>query len=1052
MIEIATQGEDRLLAGRQLDLAYKRFKFSLISSLLVSALSPLVLCLLSFGGRVYFFMGVVALLYLVLMLLFSRQMHNVICSFFSIAEQNKGLAAALKQVQALERENALFRRIVDGTLEPAIFVTNAKNFGRLDYINEAVCRHFGVSREEIMSWHVSDWDPHYDAPRIAGLGDALKQAGSLQFESEHLLPSGKRIPVEVTLNAVEFDGESFVVGYFHSLVKQKEEEARIRQLELAAAQQENDRRMSRYFENAPGFFFTLLQQPDGSISMPFASAGITAIYGLQPSDVAETVEPVIALDHPDDVERKLQAMRESGCDLTPCYVEFRVRHPEKGERWVEARSMPQRDEEGNTCWHGFMHDITERKRMEEELAAREREFRTLVENSQDVVVRYDRECRRLYVNPAWERVNCVAAAAVIGKSPQEISVRIKPMVADFERMLREVMASGRSGGMDMEWTNEAGEPVCFALTAIPEFDDRGEIVSVLTMARDISDRKRMEYALAVREQESRTLVENSPDIIIRYDRECRHIYANTAFGALVEGGVATLLGKTPTECTGGADADIYEAKINEVLATGANTEFELKWTGKDGVEICSHVRLTAELDAAGNVLSVLGVGRDITELNEHRKRVFQMAFYDSLTSLPNRALFNDRLRQMLTDASWHGQLAGVMLLDLDRFKAVNDTLGHPVGDALLCETAARLTCCVRGYDTVARMGGDEFAILLPEIRSGDDLGRIASKMLESFNEPFLLEGKEVFVSSSIGIALYPDDGSDADDLIKYADSAMYFAKRSGRNNFRFYSKDLTDSANDRLTLEADLRRGCGRGELELHFQPKVRLVDGMLTGSEALLRWNHPQRGIVAPDKFVSIAEDSGMIVEIGEWVLHTACRVACDWNSPGNPPHKVAINLSVRQFQSNDLANTVRNVLQETGCYPEWIELEITESLLLDDDGDVLETLEAFRAMGITIAIDDFGTGYSSLGYLALFPIDTLKIDRSFVSRLTEPGHHAELVKAIISIAKSLDQQVVAEGVESAEQAALLQSYGCQTAQGYFYGKPMPRQVFRDFAAAAEI
>lgn len=787
MIEIATQGEDRLPAGRQLDLAYKRFKFSFISSLLISALLPLVVWLLSFGERVYFFMGVVALSYLVLMLWFSRQMHNVIRSSFSTVGQDK-------------------------------------------------------------------------------------------------------------------------------------------------------------------------------------------------------------------------------------------------------------------------EDIFKRKRVEKKLAAREHEFRSLVENSPDVVVRYDCECRRTYVNPAWELVNGMSAGEVIGKSPQELSGRIKPMAADFEKMLRQVMDSRQFGEMDIVWQNEAGEQVCFSLSAIPEFGSDGKAISVLTVGRDISERKRMENALVACEHELRTLVENSPDTIARYDRSCCGIYVNSTLGAMVEGGVAALLGRRPSECPGGPDFDIYETKISEVFTTGENSEFDLKWPDNDGREACSHVRLTAERDTAGNIESVLAVGRDITELNEHRKRVYQMAFYDSLTSLPNRALFNDRLRQMLTDVSWHGQLAGVMLLDLDRFKAVNDTLGHPAGDVLLRETAARLTCCVRGYDTVARLGGDEFAILLPEIRSGYDLGRIASKILASFNEPFLLEGREVFISSSIGIALYPDDGSEAHDLIKYADSAMYFAKRSGRNNFRFYSKDLTDSANDRLTLEADLRRGCGRGELELHFQPKVRLVDGMLEGSEALLRWNHPQRGMVAPDKFISIAEDSGMIVEIGEWVLRTGCRVACDWNSPGKPLHKVAINLSVRQFQSNDLVKTVRSVLQETGCYPEWIELEITESLLLDEDGDVLETLEAFRAMGLTIAIDDFGTGYSSLSYLARFPIDTLKIDRSFVSRLTEYGHHAELVKAIISIAKSLDQQVVAEGVESAKQAALLQSYGCHIAQGYFYGKPMPRQVFRDFAAAAEI
>jgi diguanylate cyclase (GGDEF)-like protein/PAS domain S-box-containing protein len=584
-------------------------------------------------------------------------------------------------------------------------------------------------------------------------------------------------------------------------------------------------------------------------------------------------------------------------------------------------------------------------------------------------------------------------------------------------------------------------PVYVSLSRLPDMDGRAGVICAAI--RDITEHKRLEDALAAREYESRTLVDNSPDNISRYDRGCRRIFVNPACAAAVDGGVAALLGKTPTECPGGPNAELYETKIRETFETGLNCEFELIWANKEGREVCSHVRITAESDGAGNVMSVLTVGRDITELNEHRKQVHQMAFYDSLTSLPNRALFNDRLRQMITDASWHGQQAGVMLLDLDRFKAVNDTLGHPAGDELLREAAARLTYCVRGYDTVARLGGDEFAILLTEIRSADDLGRVANKIVETFKEPFLLEGKEVFVTTSIGIAVYPADSENSDDLLKMADSAMYFAKRSGRNTFRFYSKDLSDLSNERLLLEGDLRRGFARGELELYYQPKVRLADGMLIGSEALLRWNHPKRGIVAPDKFISIAEESGLIIDIGAWVLRDACRVANGWNGHGKPLHKVAINLSARQFQSNDLVKTVRNALEDTHCYPEWIELEITESLLLDDGGEVLEALESFRAIGITIAIDDFGTGYSSLSYLARFPVDTLKIDRLFISRITEGGHYLELVKAIILIANSLKQNVVAEGVETVEQAAVLQKFGCDIAQGYLYSRPIPKAMF---------
>jgi len=576
-----------------------------------------------------------------------------------------------------------------------------------------------------------------------------------------------------------------------------------------------------------------------------------------------------------------------------------------------------------------------------------------------------------------------------------------------------------------------------------EFDMKKLPLIGIPIMQDNAEKKRLEDALVVREQELRTLIDNTPDTIARYNRACRRTFVNLAFGNLVEGGAAALLGISPSEFPGGSNGEMYETKIHEVFAKGEAAEFELKWIGKEGREVCSHIRVMPEYDATGTVVSVLAVGRDISELNEHRSRLYRMAFYDSLTALPNRTLLNDRLLQMLTDASWHDQLSAVMMLDLDHFKEVNDTLGHPAGDALLREAALRLTGCVRSYDTVARLSGDEFAILLPKIRSGDDLGKVASKILKLFNDPFLLAGKEVFVTISIGISLYPTDSSDADDLLKQADSAMYFAKRTGRNNFRFYSKDLTVRANEKLTLESELRRAIPRNELELYYQPKVRLEDGRLTGSEALLRWNNPRRGMVAPNHFVNIAEDSGMILEIGEWVLRDACRTACGWNGMNKPLHKVAINLSARQFQSGDLVKTVCSILEETRCKPGWIELEITESLLLDERGEVLEILNTFRAIGISIAIDDFGTGYSSLSYLARFPIDTIKIDRSFTNRVAEGGHHAALVKAIISIAYSLKQQVVAEGVETLEQAAVLQAYGCHIAQGYMYSKPIPKSAF---------
>lgn len=688
---------------------------------------------------------------------------------------------------------------------------------------------------------------------------------------------------------------------------------------------------------------------------------------------------------------------------------------------------------------GVIHHIAERKRMEEQLRQREQYLRTLLDNFPFFVWLKDEHGRLLAANTEFARVARVGSTAELeGRTEFEFFPR--DLAEQYFEDDRAVMAARKPKQTEELYTDEHGERRWMEVWKSPLIvDDR--VVGTVGFSRDITERRQAEAALAMREREFRTLVENSTDSVARYGRDFRRLYVNPAFAAYVGGGKAALIGTMPSECPGGPNAALFEQNLAKVFDSGQELEFELRAPDKDGRELCSLVRLTPEFGRDGEVESILAVGRDITELHAVRQKIHQMAFYDPLTGLPNRALFNDRLRQMIADASWHDQLAGVMMIDMDRFKAVNDTMGHTVGDELLRQAAARLAACVRSYDTVARLGGDEFAILLPDVRAGSDLGRIAGKMLAAFDERFLLDGKEVFVSCSIGIALYPDDSIEPGDLVKYADSAMYFAKRSGRNNFRFYSKELTATARERLTLESELRRAAERNELELHYQPKVLLQNGMIVGSEALLRWRHPQRGMVRPDQFIGIAEDTGMIVEIGKWVLREACRTASEWNGDSRPLHKVAINLSARQFQSPDLANTVARILAETGCRPEWIELEITESLLLDESDKTLDMLSELRSIGISIAIDDFGTGYSALSYLARFPIDTLKIDKSFIQSVATDSYRAELVKAILSIARCLRQEVVAEGVETAEQAAFLEAHGCQVAQGFLYSKPLPKE-----------
>ncbi|MEC5406545.1 EAL domain-containing protein [Paraburkholderia sp. MPAMCS5] len=557
-------------------------------------------------------------------------------------------------------------------------------------------------------------------------------------------------------------------------------------------------------------------------------------------------------------------------------------------------------------------------------------------------------------------------------------------------------------------------------------------------SRDIPERGHPE---ASREPEFRSLVERMPDLVVHYDRDLRRTYVNPAFAAFAEGGAASLIGKKPSERSSWQYAATFEQKLAQVFATGMGLEFEVPGWRDLSDNQCSYlVRLVPEFDADGAVETVMSVGRDIRELTASRQKIQWLAFHDPVTALPNRALFKERLEQTIAaGGNARRGLIGVMMVDLDRLKSVNDTMGHAIGDELLRQAAERLQDCVRSRDTVARIGGDEFAVLLPAVHDKGALEDIARAMVARLDEGFSLQGREVFISCSIGIALYPTDSAKAEDLVQYADLAMYRVKRSGRRNFCFYSKELTVHASMHLQLDSELRRAIERGELALHYQPKVT-GNGEVIGSEALLRWKRTGGGFVSPQHFIPIAEESGLIVDLGKWVLHEACRAAAEWNAPGVVLHKVAVNLSARQFRFFDLVAMVEEILRETGCRPEWLELELTESLFLEEDDNVLDALSSLKSMGLSIAIDDFGTGYSALSYLTRFPIDTLKIDQSFIHKVITDKRHAELVKAILSIARCLGLEVVAEGVETPEQEAFLRANGCTTAQGFLYSRPLPK------------
>jgi diguanylate cyclase (GGDEF)-like protein len=438
-----------------------------------------------------------------------------------------------------------------------------------------------------------------------------------------------------------------------------------------------------------------------------------------------------------------------------------------------------------------------------------------------------------------------------------------------------------------------------------------------------------------------------------------------------------------------------------------------------------------------------GTGSDITARKVTEQRVHHVAQHDVLTGLPNRSLLQDRLSQAVAYAGRSGHQVWVMLIDLDRFKFVNDSMGHKAGDVLLMTVAARLRSALRDTDTVARLSGDEFVVILTEHEDQKLSVDVVQRLMDSVAQPVMLGSKEFFVTCSIGVAVFPTDGAPADSLIEHADIAMYRAKKLGRNNFQFYTPAMNEEATERVRIESALRNALERDEFVLHYQPQVDLASGEIVGMEALIRWQHPEMGMVAPNRFIGVAEETGLIVQIGAWVMRTACQQTQAWQQDGLGKLCVAVNLSARQFGAPNLIADIRAVLAETGLPPGCLEIELTESLFMSDVTLAVELLHAMKALGINLSIDDFGTGYSSLSYLSRFPIDVLKIDRSFVAEITRDSNDAAIVASIIALAHNLKLAVIAEGVETEEQLDYLRRHGCDEMQGYYFSRPLPAADF---------
>jgi diguanylate cyclase (GGDEF)-like protein len=472
---------------------------------------------------------------------------------------------------------------------------------------------------------------------------------------------------------------------------------------------------------------------------------------------------------------------------------------------------------------------------------------------------------------------------------------------------------------------------------------------------------------------------------------------------------------------------------------GAVRNFESQVYRRDGSIIWISENSRAVTDADGSVQFFEGTVVDITERKQHDARLEYQASHDSLTGLPNRSLLRDRIEQALVKARRDGHLVAVVFVDLDHFKLINDSLGHHVGDRLLLEVADRLVACVRGHDSVARQGGDEFVLVLTEMHDENEILVIVSRLLEAISQPWIDDGQEYGLSCSVGVSCHPRDGDDPDALLRSADAAMYQAKASGRSTYHFYTPELNRAISERLELENHLRHALERDEFRVYYQPRVEVASGRIVGAEALLRWACPDRGIIPPDSFIAIAEETGLIIPIGEWILQEACRQNSAWQRAGLPRIGVSVNLSPIQFRHVGLVSSVAAALAQAELDPACLELELTESFVMHDAERINIAMQSLKALGVDIAVDDFGTGYSSLSYLKRFPVDRLKVDKSFVRDIDSDPDDAAIVRAVITLGHALGLKVVAEGVETRAHLEFLRRHGCDELQGYYFSRPVP-------------
>ncbi|MFZ5586688.1 MAG: PAS domain S-box protein [Thermodesulfobacteriota bacterium] len=922
----------------------------------------------------------------------------------------------------LRRSEERFRRLSENA--PVIIYT-LNGAGAFTYVNPAWAARLGHAPDQVLGRYFVDFAPPERAGELALLFKRIRdQKAVLETTGELLHQNGSR-RIFAMSGAPYLDDQGRVIGMV-GMLKDVTEQVRAEQ-----ALVESERRLRSVLENAPDPVAIY----DLAGRFQYLNPAFTRVLGWRPEELIGK-KPDFVPDEEMEASRRFYQRVLAGETVHS----FSTRRRTKEGRLVHVSlsAAPQRDNQGRVSGMIVtLRDITQRtlatqalKKSEASLARAQK--MASLGNWELTLASGELSCSqevyRIYgIAPGPERIT-------LDMFMQSVHAEDRDMVREH---LEAVVHLRRPLSLEHRIVRPGGEERVVFQQAEVEQDAQGVPVKLVGAVQDITQRRRSEEQMRLLAR----VFEHTVEGIVVTDALGRIQMVNRAFTQITGYSSVEAVGQDPRMLNSHRHPAEFFAQMWRDLTDKGHWQGEIWNRRKNGEAYPEWLTITAIKDAQGRTAHYVGVFHDITEAKRSQEQISYQAYHDALTGLPNRQLFNDRLKVALAQAQRRGRGLAVLFLDLDNFKHINDSLGHAMGDLLLVEAARRLVRWVRDEDTVARLGGDEFIMLLSAVGEPDAAGQVADRILESLSEPMQVGGQELYITASIGITLYPYDGGDPQTLVANADLAMYRAKSDGRNNYKLFTPAMNQVVVHRMEMERSLRQALAKGEFAVYYQPKVELAGGRMVGLEALVRWQRPGHGLVAPAEFIPLAEETGLIVPIGQWVLRTACAHAKRWHDMGHAGLRVAVNLSPRQFTQRNLVQMVAEALAETGLTPDCLELEVTESVLMHSVEDAIATMEQLNAMGVRLFMDDFGRGYSSLYHLKRFPMQALKIDRSFVQDVTSNPSDASIVNTIINMGRSLNLQVVAEGVETPEQLEFLRDNQCDQMQGFLFSRPVPAE-----------